>query len=181
MLYCFTVRLPASESRDVEEGREVKGQAETHNMMTHTVHNVNRRRKRCTLFLKNSSRLSLSSLHVNATFHDVICSHCEISHLPLGMVDDITHQIQFAVKIYTVQSRSMIPWWVKSDKKIPQHTQVSQLDQILGWYWRLIWSPVPGTAWVPPPARHYTVLWHVLTFCSSSQPGMDALLGMYPS
>lgn len=93
----------------MEEGSEVKGQAETHNVVTYTEHNVNRARKRCALFFKNSSRLSLSSLHVNATFHDVICSRWEISHLPLGMVDDITHQIQFAIKIYTVQAHCVTP------------------------------------------------------------------------
>lgn len=50
----------------------------------------------------------LSHSHINATFHSVICIHCEISHLSLGVVDDITHQIQFAVKIYTVQALCVI-------------------------------------------------------------------------
>ena len=113
--YC-TVRLPVPESRDVEEGRGRRGQAETHNMMTHTGRNVNRGRKRCisvTIFSKTNP--TPSHFHVNATFKHVICSHCEISRLPLGMVDDITHHIQFALKIYTVQAHCVIHlWWIQS-------------------------------------------------------------------
>lgn len=50
-------------------------------------------------------------------------------------------------------------------------------DQILGWYWQMVRLPC---AWHYLDTQYYEVLWHVLTFCSSSLPSMGALLGKCP-
>lgn len=95
-LYCFVVPLLPSESRGVQDGKRVS-RGKTYNDDSCSAQHQHREEE-----MHFMSLLSLKTIQTHIFMlmsHSTICSHCEISPLLLGRVDNIADQIQFAIKI----------------------------------------------------------------------------------